>query len=227
MKLRIADCGFQSAIHNPQSEIYSRADMIGYLRGKLLHKKPNVLLVDVSGVGYEVFIPLTSFYELPGEGGEVSLRIHTHVREDALTLFGFHTQREKDLFLKLISISGIGPKLAIAILSGAQVEELAQAIAEGNLARLTAIPGVGRKTAERLVLELKAQMTPFLLPEQAEASKGIRAPSALEEDVLSALVNLGYPRASADKALSVVLRSAECERTFEDILRNTLRQLAG
>jgi holliday junction DNA helicase RuvA len=201
--------------------------MIGQLKGLLLQKKPNALLVDVHGVGYEVFIPLTSFYELPAEGNEVSLKIHTHVREDALTLFGFHTQREKDLFLKLISISGIGPKLAIAILSGAQVEELAQAIAETNLVRLTAIPGVGRKTAERLVLELKSQITPFLLPGQAEAAKGAGASSPLEEDILSALVNLGYPRASAEKALSVVLRSAECERTFEEVLRNTLRRLAG
>jgi len=201
--------------------------MIGYLKGQLIQKKPNVLVVDVHGVGYEIFIPLTSFYELPGEGNEVSLKIHTHVREDALTLFGFHTQREKDLFLKLISISGIGPKLAITILSGAQVEELAQAITEANLARLTAIPGVGRKTAERLVLELKSQMTPFLVPEQTEAARGSATPSALEEDILSALVNLGYPRASAEKALSTVLRSAECERTFEDVLRTTLRRLAG
>jgi holliday junction DNA helicase RuvA len=201
--------------------------MIGYLKGLLIQKKPNVLIVDVHGVGYEVFIPLTSFYELPGEGSEVSLRIHTHVREDALTLFGFHTQREKELFLKLISISGIGPKLAISILSGAQVEEIAQAIAEGNFVRLTAIPGVGRKTAERLVLELKSQITPFLLPEQVESVKGAAAPSALEEDILSALINLGYPRASAEKALAVVLRSAECERTFEEVLRSTLRRLAG
>jgi len=200
--------------------------MIGYLKGQLLQKKPNALLVDVHGVGYEVFIPLTSFYELPAEGSEVSLKIHTHVREDALTLFGFHTQREKDLFLKLISISGIGPKLAISILSGAQVEELARAIAESNLVRLTAIPGVGRKTAERLVLELKSQISPFLLPE-AQAAREVGAPSPLEEDILSALVNLGYPRAAADKALSAVLRSAECERTFEEVLRTTLRRLAG
>jgi Holliday junction DNA helicase RuvA len=201
--------------------------MIGQLRGQLLSKKPNLLLLDVQGVGYEIFIPLTSFYELPGEGSEVTLKIHTHVREDALTLFGFRSQREKDFFLKLISISGIGPKLAIAILSGAQVEELAQAVAEGNLARLTSIPGIGRKTAERLVLELKSQITPFLLPEQVEAARQGSAPSALEEDILSALTNLGYPRSSAEKALSAVLRSAECGRTFEDILRNTLRQLAG
>jgi Holliday junction DNA helicase RuvA len=201
--------------------------MIGQLRGQILHKKPNMLLLDVQGVGYEVFIPLTSFYELPGEGSEVTLKIHTHVREDALTLFGFRSQREKDFFLKLISISGIGPKLAIAILSGAQVEELAQAVAESNLARLTSIPGVGRKTAERLVLELKSQITPFLLPEQVEAAREGGAPTALEEDVLSALTNLGYPRASAEKALAVAIRSAECERTFEDVLRNTLRRLAG
>lgn len=201
--------------------------MIGQLRGQLLNKKPNVLLLDVHGVGYEVFIPLTSFYELPAEGGEVTLKIYTHVREDALILFGFRSQREKDFFLKLISISGIGPKLAIAILSGAQVEELAQAIAESNLSRLTAIPGVGRKTAERLVLELKSQITPFLLPEHVEAARAGATRTALEEDILSALTNLGYPRASAEKALAVVLRSGECDRTFEDVLRNTLRRLAG
>jgi Holliday junction DNA helicase RuvA len=201
--------------------------MIGQLRGKLLLKKPNMVTVDVQGVGYEVFIPLTSFYELPGEASEITLKIHTHVREDALTLFGFHSQREKDLFLKLISISGVGPKLAIVILSGASVEELAQAIAEGNLARLTAIPGVGRKTAERLVLELKNQVASFLLPGQSEVAQGGGKLSALEEDVLSALVNLGYPRAAAEKAVSQVLRSDEYERTFEDVLRNTLRRLAG
>jgi holliday junction DNA helicase RuvA len=201
--------------------------MIGQLRGQLLSKKPNVLLLDVHGVGYEIFIPLTSFYELPGEGNEVTLKIYTHVREDAFTLFGFRSQREKDFFLKLISISGVGPKLAIAILSGAQVEELAQAIAENNLERLTSIPGIGRKTAERLVLELKSHITPFLLPEQVEAARQGGAPTALEEDILSALTNLGYPRSSAEKALSMVLRSAECDRTFEDVLRNTLRRLAG
>lgn len=201
--------------------------MIGQLRGQLILKKPNVVLMDVHGVGYEVYIPLTSFYELPSEGNEITLKIHTHVREDAFLLFGFLSQREKDFFLKLISISGIGPKLAIAILSGARVEELAQAIAESNLARLTSIPGVGRKTAERVVLELKSQITPFLLPEHAEAAQEAGRLSALEEDILSALINLGYPRSSAEKALSMVLRSAECERTFEDVLRSTLRRLAG
>ena len=201
--------------------------MIGQLRGQLLQKKPNMVLLDVKGVGYEVSIPLTSFYELPGEGSEITLKIHTHAREDALVLFGFCSQREKDLFLKLITISGVGPKLAIAILSGAQVEELAQAISEGNLARLTAIPGVGRKTAERLVLELKSLVTPFLLPEQIEAAREGGKPTALEEDVVSALTNLGYSRSSAEKALSAALRSAETERSFEEVLRNTLRRLAG
>ncbi len=201
--------------------------MIGQLRGKLILKRPNVIHVDVQGVGYELIIPLTSFYELPNEGSEVSLKVHTHVREDALALFGFCTQREKDLFLKLISISGIGPKLAVSILSGAKVEELAQAIADGNLSRLTAIPGVGRKTAERVVLELKSQITPFLLPEQARAAGASAGTDALQEDILSALVNLGYPRAGAEKALSSVLRSGTAERSFEGLLRHTLQLLAG
>jgi len=202
--------------------------MIGYLRGQLLNKKPNLVVVDVHGVGYEVHIPLTSFYDLPGEGNEVILRIHTHVREDALTLFGFSSQREKEFFLKLISISGIGPKLAVSILSGARVEELAQAVAEGNIARLTAIPGVGRKTAERVILELKNQLTKFLLPEQVQAAQSSEAKSdAVQDDILSALVNLGYPRPAAEKAFSTVLNSGESERTFEDLLRHTLRRLAG
>ena len=201
--------------------------MIGQLKGQLIVKKPNLVLIDVHGVGYEVHIPLTSFYDLPGEGGEVILKIHTHIREDVLILFGFNTQREKDLFLKLISISGIGPKLAIAILSGARVEELAQAVGNGDLARLTAIPGVGRKTAERLVLELKNQITPFLLPEQTREAPEAGRLDGLQEDILSALVNLGYPRPGAEKALAAVLHSGESEKTFEDLLRHTLRRLAG
>jgi Holliday junction DNA helicase RuvA len=201
--------------------------MIGQLRGRLVQKKPNQILVDVQGVGYELSIPLTSFYELPDEGNEVTLKVHTHVREDALALFGFCTQRERDLFLKLIAISGIGPKLAVVILSGGKVEELAQAIADGNLSRLTSIPGIGRKTAERLVLELKGQITPFLLPEQVRAAGAAAGADGLQEDILSALVNLGYPRAGAEKALSSVLRSGSAERSFEGLLRHTLQHLAG
>jgi holliday junction DNA helicase RuvA len=201
--------------------------MIGQLRGQLLHKKPNHVILDVQGVGYEVQIPLTSFYELPEEGQEVILKIHTHVREDMLALYGFKTQREKDFFLKLISISGIGPKLAVGILSGAQVEELARAISHGDLNRLTAIPGVGRKTAERLVLELKNQISTFLVPESTQASRAQEKLDTLQEDIVSALVNLGYARPAAEKALLAVVRGNESPRTFEDLLRGTLRRLAG
>jgi Holliday junction DNA helicase RuvA len=201
--------------------------MIGQLRGRLVHKKPNLLLLDVQGVGYEVFIPLTTFYDLPAEGGEVVLKIHTHVREDALTLFGFLTQREKDLFQKLVSVSGIGPRLAISVLSGAKVEELAHAIAEGDVPRLTAIPGIGRKTAERLILELKPQVAAFLLPEEAARAREAHKFGGLEEDVLSALVNLGYPKNSAEKALSGVRAAEPGDRTFEGMLRQTLRRLSG
>ena len=201
--------------------------MIGQLRGKLISKKPNVLLIDVQGVGYEVAIPLTSFYELPDEGNEVTLKIHTHVREDAIILFGFHSRSEKEFFLKLLTISGVGPKLAIAILSGAPVHELAQALIEGNTGRLTSIPGVGRKTAERLTLELKGQVSAFILPEQAEAVKTAGTPQTIEEDILSALVNLGYPKPSAEKAVAMALREEGAERTFEGILKNALKRLAG
>ena len=201
--------------------------MIGHLRGQLLQKKPNAVLVDVQGVGYEVHIPLTSFYELPDEGQEVILKVYTHVREDMLALYGFKTQREKDFFLKLISISGIGPKLAVSILSGAQVEELAHAIAQGDLHRLTAIPGVGRKTAERVVLELKGQVSSFLVPEQGQMAREQETLDAMQEDIVSALVNLGYARAAAEKSLLATIRAGECQRTFEDLLRNTLRRLAG
>ena len=201
--------------------------MIGQLRGLLLHKKPNLLLLDVQGVGYEVHIPVTTFYELPDEGSEVTLKIYTHVREEVLALFGFRTQRDKDFFLKLTSVSGVGPRLAITILSGAPVEELAQAVSAGNIARLTSIPGVGRKTAERLILELRSQVAAFLMPEDQTRAQEAKRFGALEEDVLSALVNLGYPKIAAEKAVASVVASGECERTFEDVLRHTLRRLSG
>ncbi len=201
--------------------------MIGHLRGQLLQKKPNLVLVDVQGVGYEVHIPLTSFYELPDEGNEIILKVYTHVREDMLALYGFKTQREKDFFLKLISISGIGPKLAVSILSGAQVEELAHAISQGDLSRLVSIPGVGRKTAERLVLELRNQISSFLIPEQARAARAQDNLDSMQQDIVSALVNLGYAKAAAEKALLATLRAGNCEKTFEDLLRYTLRGLSG
>jgi Holliday junction DNA helicase RuvA len=154
------------------------------------------------------------------------LQIHTHVREDAITLFGFNTPREKSLFLKLISVSGIGPKLGIAILSGAKVEELAKSIADADLSGLTAIPGVGKRTAERVVLELKGQIGRFLAPDEVGEPRDGALSDGLQEDILSALVNLGYPKASAEKTLARVLQSGECERSFEDVLKHTLRSLA-
>ena len=200
--------------------------MIALLQGNIAYKSIDHVILDVNGVGYRLLIPLSSYYSLPDDG-QARLFVHTHVRDDAILLFGFLTVDEKEMFSILISVSGVGPKLAIAILSGAQVEELAQAIAESNVTRLTAIPGVGRKTAERLVLELKNQITPFLLPEQAESAREGGKLTVLDEDVVSALTNLGYSRSSAEKALSVVIRSAEGERSFEEILRNTLKRLAG
>ena len=166
--------------------------MIAYLRGKLMQKDPARLVVDVNGVGYEVFIPLTTFTALPDAGLEVSIDIHTHVREDTIALYGFSTGRERQIFEKLMTISGIGPKLAMTILSGGSVEDLVSAIKRGDLARLTAIPGVGKKTAERIILELKDKLQEF-----AEAPQK----PAVQMDVLSALENLGYNRPLAESAI--------------------------
>jgi Holliday junction DNA helicase RuvA len=167
--------------------------VIAHLRGKLAQKDPARVIVDVNGVGYEVFVPLTTFSVLPDTGAEVSIDVHTHVREDLIALYGFSTRRERTIFEKLMTISGIGPKLAVTILSGGSVEDLVTAIKRGDLARLTAIPGVGKKTAERIVLELKDKLQDF-----AEAP----ARSSVEMDVLSALENLGYNRAIAEAALA-------------------------
>jgi Holliday junction DNA helicase RuvA len=167
--------------------------MIAHLRGKLAQKAPARVIVDVNGVGYEVFVPLTTFSALPAAGADVSIDIHTHVREDLIALYGFSTGRERSIFEKLMTISGIGPKLAITILSGGSVEDLVGAIKRGDLARLTAIPGVGKKTAERIVLELKDKLQEFT---------DAPAKSPVEADVLSALENLGYNRALSESALS-------------------------
>jgi Holliday junction DNA helicase RuvA len=167
--------------------------VIAHLRGKLAQKDPARVIVDVNGVGYEVFVPLTTFAALPEAGYEVSIDIHTHVREDLIALYGFSTRRERTIFEKLMTISGIGPKLAVTILSGGSVEDLVTAIKRSDLARLTAIPGVGKKTAERIVLELKDKLQDF-----AEGP----ARSSVEVDVLSALENLGYNRAVAEGALA-------------------------
>lgn len=179
--------------------------MIGHLRGTILEKHPNELIIEAAGVGYEVQIPISTYTTLPDTGTSVALRIHTHVREDALILFGFSTALERTVFERLISVSGIGPKLAITVLSGLPTADLITAIRTGDLVRLVRIPGVGKKTAERIVLELKDKLLAvevagkIVLPEQADSTF-----SPLEADVLSALQNLGCSRAAAEQAVRKV-----------------------
>ncbi|MGI8812908.1 MAG: Holliday junction branch migration protein RuvA [Pyrinomonadaceae bacterium] len=201
--------------------------MIAFLSGKLLEKDANTVIVDVAGVGYEVTIPLSTFYELGEVGSDVRLRIFTHVREDALQLFGFKTTRERELYLKLISVQGIGAKSGITMLSGMSAEEIIAAIRTDNLARLTSIPGVGRKTAERLVIELRDKVGQ-LSQNAAAASKG-EQPSTdgadVFDDALSALVNLGYQRNAAEKALQLAAKDG-ADQTVQKLLRAALQILA-
>jgi Holliday junction DNA helicase RuvA len=197
--------------------------VIAFLRGRILDKQPNRLTVDVNGVGYDVSVPLSTFYGLGEPGAEVSLRVHTHVREDALALYGFASRLEQDLFERLIAISGIGPKVALAVLSGIEPGELTRAIERADLARLTAIPGVGKKTAERIVLELKDRLPRAAI---APAVSGAAADaSALRDDVLSALVNLGYHRPLAEKAVEAAVKATP-DGNFERTLKQALRELA-
>jgi Holliday junction DNA helicase RuvA len=194
--------------------------MIAHLRGILLAKHPNQAIVETQGVGYDVTISVPTFSELPAEGSTVALHIHTHVREDALNLYGFLQRAEKQLFEKLLTVSGIGPKLAITILSGMPADEMVNAIRGGDVARLTRIPGIGKKTAERMVLELRDK-----LPATAGAEvASVTAASPVEEDVISALVNLGYQRAAAEKALNAVRGKAS--GGFESLFREALGALA-
>ena len=198
--------------------------MIAHLRGTIFEKHPNRLVVDVAGVGYDVFVPLSTFYGLGDPGSEIALRIHTHVREDALVLYGFASRLEQDLFERLIGVSGIGPKLALAVLSGIEPSELVRAIERNDVARLTAIPGVGKKTAERLVLELKDR-----LPRIHAPAAGVDAATAevplLRDDLLSALMNLGYHRPLADKAVDAAIKTI-AGGTFEQTLKQALKELA-
>ncbi len=199
--------------------------MIAFLRGRLAEKQPNRIVVDVAGVGYDVAVPLSTFYKLGETGSDVALRIHTHVREDALALFGFSTELEQQIFERLIGIGGIGPKLALAVLSGIEVGDLVRAVHAGDVARLTAIPGVGKKTAERIGLELKDKLTTAMIG-GAAAESGAGAPGGeLRHDVLSALLNLGYHRPLAEKAVDAALGRL-ASPTFEAALRQTLRELA-
>jgi Holliday junction DNA helicase RuvA len=195
--------------------------VIGSLRGRLASKSPQELLVDVGGVGYRVHVPLSTFYGVGDPGAEVSLLIHTHVRDDALLLFGFLTSQEEMLFQRLIGVSGVGPKLAINILSGIEVGELASALRTGDVMRLTRIPGVGKKTAERLVLELKDAMQ-RLSPAEPQPPEG----DGRQADLLTALVHLGYSRAEVEPVVLRLVRERPGDR-LEDLLRRSLQLLSA
>ena len=197
--------------------------MIARLSGTISEKHPNRLIVDVNGVGYDVLVPLSTFYGLGDAGAGVTLRVHTHVREDAIALYGFATALEQDLFERLIAINGIGPKLALAVLSGIDPAELVRAIRSQDVARLTRIPGVGKKTAERIGLELKDR-----LPQTAATAGGeaVEGADEIKADLLSALLNLGYNRAVGEKAVDAVLKKtprAEFEALLRDVLRGMMR----
>ena len=193
--------------------------MIAHLRGKLISKHPNQAIVEAGGVGYDVAISIPTFSELPSVGSDVALHIHIHVREDAIALFGFLRADEKQLFEKLITVSGIGPKLAITILSGMPTSDMVGAIRANDYARLTRIPGIGKKTAERMCVELRDKLEGF------GAQQAVAAVSAVEEDVISALTNLGYQRTLAQKAVERAVASAGREN-FDAIFRAALGVMA-
>jgi Holliday junction DNA helicase RuvA len=197
--------------------------VIAHLHGTILEKQPNRVIVNVGGVGYDVAVPLSTFYGLADAGAEVSLRVHTHVREDAIGLFGFATMLELELFERLIGISGIGPKVGLAVLSGIEPAELIAAIQRGDLARLTAIPGVGKKTSERIVLELKDRLPKLAAVAVATVETDV---PPLRDDLLSALINLGYHRPLAEKAVDAALQAAGRDAGFERTLKQALRELA-
>ncbi|HEV2706096.1 MAG TPA: Holliday junction branch migration protein RuvA [Pyrinomonadaceae bacterium] len=208
--------------------------MIAHLTGTLLFKQATSVILDVGGVGYEVTIPVTTFYDMEEPGAQVSLRVYTHVREDALQLFGFKTARERELFTLLISVSGIGPKSGVAMLSGMSADEIITAIRTNNLARLTSIPGVGKKTAERLVIELRDKMAALTsaafeeeLAARAAAGGASLPPTedALREDTLAALLTLGFQRAAAEKAVTHAINEGG-DLSVETLLRRTLQHLS-
>jgi len=200
--------------------------MIAYLSGKLLEKHTNTAIIDVGGVGYEVSIPLSTFYELGDVGSDVNLRIYTSVREDAIQLFGFKTLRERELYLQLISVQGIGAKSGITMLSGMSADEIITAIRNNDLARLTSIPGVGRKTAERLVIELRDKVGKVSGDSTLDAASQKAIPTdAVFDDALSALINLGYQRNSAEKALNQAAQEGT-EISVQKLLRRALQVLA-
>ncbi len=198
--------------------------MIAFLRGRVLEKQPSRIIVDVGGVGYDLAVPLSTFYTAGDAGAEITLRVHTHVREDQLALFGFATSLELAVFERLIAISGIGPKLALAVLSGIEPRELVGAVQRGDHNRLTGIPGVGKKTAERIVIELRDRL-PKVIEAAGAALSAPEPGDALRDDLLSALSNLGYHRQSIDKVVEKLLHHNQAAR-FEDVLRAALKELS-
>jgi Holliday junction DNA helicase RuvA len=196
--------------------------VIAQLRGQILRKGPQEVVVDVAGVGYRVAIPVSTFYRLGEPGSDVELRTYTHVREDTLALYGFLTGAEQELFERLISVGGVGPRLAVNILSGIEVPDLVAALRTSDVSRLTRVPGVGKKTAERLIVELKDKM-PLAVAEETPMAPAADRP---KEDLLSALVNLGYSRAEVERGVDRALREDGSGR-FEDLLRRALQIVAG
>jgi Holliday junction DNA helicase RuvA len=202
--------------------------MIALISGKIVYKGISHVIVDVQGVGYRIFIPLTTFYELPESGQTITLHVHTNVKQDAINLYGFYTVQERDLFQLMISVSGIGPRISMNILSGISAQELLRAISGGNVGKLVNIPGVGKKMAERLILELKEKVIKKMMMEKMPtADDQNQASDIVMEDVLSALVNLGYKSNVARDALDKAVRSSEKELGMDQLLKNTLKMLAG
>jgi len=199
--------------------------MIAWIQGALLSKAADRVVVNVDGVGYEVNIPFSTYYELGEIGQRVTLHVYTHVREDTLSLYGFLTPLEKRLFILLLTVSGVGPRLAIAVLSGLPGEELMRSVSEADIVRLSSVPGIGKKTAERLALELRDKVRP-ILAELGKGAEGSVVVSSVQSDVVSALVNLGYGRPVAEKAVSLVTKDAP-EARFEDLLRRSLKRISG
>jgi holliday junction DNA helicase RuvA len=197
--------------------------MIAFLRGRVLDKRPNRIVIDVNGVGYELYVPLSTYYDVGEPGTEITLRVHTHVREDALQLYGFLTALEQQLFERLIAISGIGPKLAVAVLSGIDSSELVSSIQRADVARLTRIPGIGKKTAERIVLELKDRLAGVAQPADTDSAERPQV-DHVRDDLVSALENLGYHRPLAEKAVDAV-RARDGGAPFGDALKVALREL--
>jgi holliday junction DNA helicase RuvA len=201
--------------------------MIARLSGILIQKSVTQCVVDVHGAGYRVVVPLSTFYELPETGRPVVLQIHTHVREDTISLYGFHTEEEREVFQLMISVSGIGPKLAVNVLSGISAGEWVRAVAVEDLKRLTGIPGVGRKTAERMILELKEKAVKLGSEEAPAGVTSVRTGEQVKEDALSALVNLGYKGSSARDAVERIMKEAPEPLSLDRILKKALRIMAG